>query len=79
MRANIHQAAGESICLAQETERHDYNRHHQVPNKIKGGQKVLLKNQRKMNKKDAKFSYLNSLTHSQYIRYQIRTFYFLIN
>ena len=71
MRANIHQAAGESICLAPEKERHDYNRHHQVLNKITVGQKVLLKNQRKMNKKDAKFSYLNSLTHSQYIRYQI--------
>ena len=47
MRANIHQTAGENICSAQEKQRRDYNRRHQVPNKIKVGQKVLLKNERR--------------------------------
>ena len=39
MRANIHQTAGENICSAQEKQRRDYNRRHQVPNKIKVDQK----------------------------------------
>ena len=34
MRASIHQTAGENICSAQEKPRCDYNRRHQVPNKI---------------------------------------------
>ena len=55
MRANIHQTAGENICLTQENQRRDYNPHHQVPNKIKVGQKVLLKNQRRMDGKGGKF------------------------
>ena len=45
MGANIYQTTGENICLAQEKQRRDYNRCHQVLNKIKVGQKVLLKNQ----------------------------------
>ena len=51
MRANIHHTAGENICSAQEKQRRDYNWHHQVPNKIKVGQKVLLKNQRRVDRK----------------------------
>ena len=58
MWANIHQTTVENICSAQEKQRRGYNRRHQVPNKVKVGQKVLLKNQRR---KDL-------------IRYQIRTF-----
>ena len=51
MRANIHQTAGENICSAEEKQRCDYNRRHQVPDKVKVGQKVLLKNQRGMDRK----------------------------
>ena len=57
MRANMHQTTGENICSAQEKQRRDYNRRYQVPNKIKMGQKVLLKNQRRMNRKGSKFSF----------------------
>ena len=57
MSANIHQTDGESICWAQEKQRRDYNWHHQVPNKIKVGQKVLLKNHRRMDRKCGKFSF----------------------
>ena len=57
MRVNIHQTASKSICSAQEKQRHDYNRRHQVPSKIKAGQKVLLKNQGRMDKKGGKFSF----------------------
>ena len=35
----------------------DKNRRHEIPNEIKVGQKVLLKNQRKMDKKGGKFSF----------------------
>ena len=38
-----------------EKQRCDYNRHNQVPNKIKVGQKVLLKNQRRMDRKVGNF------------------------
>ena len=48
MRANIHQAVGENIFSTQEKQRRDYNRRHQVPNKIKVGQKAPLKNQRRI-------------------------------
>ena len=44
MRANKHQTA----CPAQEKRRCDYNRRRQVPNKIKVGQIVLLKNKKRM-------------------------------
>ena len=57
MRANIHQAADENICWAQEKQRREYNRHRQEANKIKVGQKVLLKNQRMMDRKGVKFSF----------------------
>ena len=57
MRANIHKTAGENICSAQEKQRRDYNRRRQVPNKIKVAQKVLLKNQRRFDRKGGKFSF----------------------
>ena len=57
MRANIHQAAGENICSAQEKQGRDYNRRHQVPNKIKVGQKEFLKKQSRMDRKLSKFSF----------------------
>ena len=47
-RTNIHQTAGENICSKQEKQRRDYNRRHQVPNKIEVGQRVFLKKQRRM-------------------------------
>ena len=57
MRANTLQTTGENIYSAQEKQRHNYNRRHQVPNKIKVGQKVFLKNQRRMDRKHGKFSF----------------------
>ena len=54
--AKIHQTAGENISLAQEKQCRDYNRRFQVPNKIRVGQKVLLKNQR-IDGKGAKLSF----------------------
>ena len=57
MRANIHQTAGESIYSAQEKQRRDYNRRCQMLNKINVGEKVLLQNQRRMNRKSCKFSF----------------------
>ena len=54
IRANLHQTAGENICSTQEKQHRDYSRRHQVPNKIKVGQKVLLKNQRRMDRKGGK-------------------------
>ena len=56
MRINIHQTAGEDI-RHKKKQRRDYNRHHQVPNKIKVGQKLLLENQRRMDRKSGKFSF----------------------
>ena len=47
MRANIHQIAGENICEAQERQRRDYNQH----------QNVLLKNERRMERKCSKFPF----------------------
>ena len=55
IRANMHQTAGENICSAQEKQHRDYNQRHQVPNKIKVGQKAFLKNQRRVKKKVGKF------------------------
>ena len=54
MKVNIYQTAGEIICLTQEKQRCDCNRCHQVPNKFQVGQKVPLKNQRRMNRKGGK-------------------------
>ena len=44
MTGKIHQTAGENIYSEQKKQRCDYNRRHQVPNKIEVGQKVLLQN-----------------------------------
>ena len=52
--ANIYQTAGENICSALKKQR-DYNRYQKASNKIQVGQKVLLKNQRRMNS-DKRFS-----------------------
>ena len=54
MRANKHQTADESISSVQEKQRRDYN---SSQYKIKVGQKVLLKNQRRMDRKGVKFSF----------------------
>ena len=56
-RANIHQTADENICSTQEKQRRNFNRRHQVPNKIKVGPKVLLKNQGTMDRKGGKFQF----------------------
>ena len=37
MRANMHQTADKNICSAQEKQGRNYNRRHQVPEKIKVG------------------------------------------
>ena len=66
MRANIHQTAGENNCSAQEKQRRNYNRRHQLLNTIIVGQKgwkVKVVN-----------FYLNGLAHSQFIWHQIKTF-----
>ena len=57
MRASIHQTAGENICSSQEKQPRDDNRHHQEPSKIKVGQIVLLKNQRRIDRKGGKFPF----------------------
>ena len=57
MREEIHQNAGENIQSAQNKQQRDYNRRHQVPNTIKVGQKVLLKNQKREDRKGGKFSF----------------------
>ena len=57
MRANIHQTAGEDICLAQEKQHRDYNRRLQLPNRIQVSQKMVLKNERRMDRKGGKFSF----------------------
>ena len=46
MRANTHQTPAEYTCSAHthKKQHRDYNRLHQVPNKIKVDQKVFLKN-----------------------------------
>ena len=54
MRANIYDTAGENNCSAQKNPRRDHNRCHQVPIRVQVGQKVLLKNQRRMNRKCGK-------------------------
>ena len=41
MRINMQQTTGKNICSAQEKQRHGYNRRHQIPDKIKMGEKVL--------------------------------------
>ena len=59
MRANIYQTAGENNCSAQEKQRRNYNRRHQLLNTIIVGQKgwkVKVVN-----------FYLNGLAHSQFI------------
>ena len=57
MRANTHQAVVKNICLAQDEKHCDYNWHHPVDNKIEVGQKVFLKNQRRMDRKGGTFSF----------------------
>ena len=54
LRAKIYQTASEIIFSAQEKQRRDYNRCHQVPNKFQVSQKVLLKNQRRMKRRGGK-------------------------
>ena len=54
IRANIYHTAGENNCSAQKKPRRDHNRCHQVPIRVQVGQKVLLKNQRRMNRKCGK-------------------------
>ena len=53
LRANINKTAFENIWK----KIRDYNRRHHVPNKIKVDQKILLKNQRRMDRKSVKFSF----------------------
>ena len=55
IKANIHQIVGGDICSKQDKQRCNYNRSHQVPNKIKVGQNMLLKNQRRLEGNGGKF------------------------
>ena len=74
MSANIYQTSSENFCSAQDKQRRDYNRRYQVSNETEVGQKVLLKI-KECPEKMVNF-YLNNSVHSQFIRYQIRTFAF---
>ena len=51
----IHQTADEFIRHQQAKQQYDYNGRHQVSNNIKPGQKVLLKNQRRKDRKVGNF------------------------
>ena len=57
MRKKLHNEASENILQAQKKQRQDYNRRHQVPNSITVGQKVLLLNQKRMDRKGGKFTF----------------------
>ena len=57
MREKVHKSAGENIQSAQKRQQLNYNRRHQVPNIVKVGEKVLIKNQRREDRKGGKFSF----------------------
>ena len=57
IREGIHQTAGENIKAAQKKQKRDYDRRHQVPNVIRVGDRVLLKNQKREDRKGGKFTH----------------------
>ena len=57
LRQKAYQKAGENIIKAQKKQQRDYNRRHTIPTSLKAKDKIWLKNQRRLDKKDGKFSY----------------------
>ena len=57
IQEEVYQVAGENILCAQEKQQRNYNRRHTVPKTIKIDQSVLLKNQRREDRKGGKFSF----------------------
>ena len=57
LRQKAHQKANENIMKAQKKQQWDYNRRLTLPTSLKVKNKVWLKNQRRLNRKDGKFSY----------------------
>ena len=57
IREGIHQTAGENIKAAQKKQKRDYDRRHQVPNVIRVGERVLLKNLKREDRKGGKFTH----------------------
>ena len=57
IRKTIQQEVSQNIQSAQKKQQRDYNRRHHVPNVLKIGQKVLLKNQKREDRKDGNFTY----------------------
>ena len=57
IRADIHEAAGRNIKKAQEKQKRDYVRRHLSSTKVKAGDKALLRNKRRHDRKGGKFSY----------------------
>ena len=51
MRGKLHQTGGKNVRHIQVKQQRDYNRRHQVPNNIKTQQKVLLKKQKRGERK----------------------------
>ena len=54
IREKVHKDVGENIQSAQKKQQRDYNRRHELPNVVKVGQKVLLKNQKREDRKGGK-------------------------
>lgn len=57
MREKVHQEVGENIQSAQKIQERDYNRLHQLSNIVIVGQNMLLKNQKRKDRKGSKFSF----------------------
>ena len=73
MGENIHRTADENICSEQEKQRRNYNRRRHMPNKLKRVKKCFWRIKERWAEKVINF-HLNSLAHSQFIWYQIKTF-----
>ena len=57
MRDEIHKAAGRNIKKAQAKQKRDFDRRHLSSSMVNVGNKALLKNNRKIDRKGAKFTY----------------------
>ena len=58
IREEVYEVAGANIVKAQTKQPRDYNRrHHQLPNSLNINDKVLLKNQKRKDRKGGKFTY----------------------
>ena len=57
LRDSTQKAASENIKVAQERQKRDYDRRHHLPNTFHANSMVLLKNQKRADRKGGKFSY----------------------